>query len=169
MNAMRVFVPATGALLQAWALSGAVQRSGPAHAVTAKLTRWLPSADTEELEYVALTEASESALRLLAADPGAIPRRVVLAVDVELVVAVDNELPPYSEVTAPQRIPMAQVVSVLVDDADAEDAVGVAVEALRAADEATELEQLLDDVAEYELMWFDVCEVPAVLGLVAER
>ncbi|GAA3504037.1 hypothetical protein GCM10019016_111500 [Streptomyces prasinosporus] len=50
--------------------------------MTPALREWYLSDDIEELEYAALSRAALASLRLLAADPGAPRRRVVVAVDV---------------------------------------------------------------------------------------
>ena len=53
----------------------------PGFAVTPALREAYASGDAEELEYAAMTEAARASLRLLAADPAAPPRRVVLAAE----------------------------------------------------------------------------------------
>ena len=54
----------------------------PGFAVTPALREAYVSGDAEELEYAALTEAARASLRLIAADPVAPPRRVVLAAEI---------------------------------------------------------------------------------------
>ena len=92
---MRVFLPSTlpalaralqtGQLTSPGQLSDAGQAgqegSAPGFAVTPALREAYASGDEEELEYAALTEAARASLRLLAADPAAPPRRVVLAAE----------------------------------------------------------------------------------------
>ena len=80
---MRVYVPLTLSGLAEAYKTGELG-SGPfvAYAVTPALREWYLSDDIEELEYAALNRAALAALRLLAADPGAVRRRVVVAVDV---------------------------------------------------------------------------------------
>ena len=84
---MRVYLPCT---LPALARMADVGELGPApltgYAVTPALIEWYVSGDTEELEYVALTEAARASLRMLMADridgievPA---RRVVVAAEV---------------------------------------------------------------------------------------
>jgi hypothetical protein len=77
---VRAYVPATLPLLARWWLAGAVAAE-VAFAVTPAVREAYAGADTEELEYAALTEAARASLALLAADPTAPRRRVVLAVD----------------------------------------------------------------------------------------
>ncbi|WP_239076239.1 hypothetical protein, partial [Streptomyces sp. SID9913] len=80
---MRVYVPLTLPGLAKAHESGELG-DGPlvAYAVTPALREWYLSDDIEELEYAALNRAALASLRLLAADPGAPRRRVVVAVDV---------------------------------------------------------------------------------------
>jgi len=79
---MRVYLPATLP-----GLAGLLRKAeiGPpplrAYAVTPALREWYASGDMEELEYVAMMHAGRASLRLLAADPDAPRRRVVLAAD----------------------------------------------------------------------------------------
>ncbi|MFD0887998.1 DUF6912 family protein, partial [Streptosporangium algeriense] len=84
---MRVYLPCT---LPALARVATVGELGPApltgYAVTPALVEWYASGDTEELEYVALTEAARASLRMIAedrADGLKVPaRRVVIAAEV---------------------------------------------------------------------------------------
>ncbi|MBL0781655.1 hypothetical protein G6541_33145, partial [Streptomyces albidoflavus] len=80
---MRVYVPLT---LPALAQAHRAGELGPgpltAYAVTPGLREWYVSDDIEELEYAALTRAAHGSLRLLAADPDAVRKRVVVAVDI---------------------------------------------------------------------------------------
>src|SRR3954451_14818089 len=52
------------------------------YAVTPALREWYASADLEELEYAAMSDAAKDSLRLLAADPGAPVRGVVRVAEV---------------------------------------------------------------------------------------
>src|SRR6202008_2762655 len=80
---MRIYMPATLP-----GLAGLLRKAeiGPApfraFAVTPALRESYASGDLEELEYVAMTQAARASLRLLAADPDAPRRRVVIAADV---------------------------------------------------------------------------------------
>lgn len=80
---MRVYVPLTLSGLAEAYKTGELE-TGPfvAYAVTPALREWYLSDDIEELEYAALSRAALASLRLLAADPQAVRRRVVVAVDV---------------------------------------------------------------------------------------
>ena len=83
-SVMRVYVPLTLPGLAEAHETGELGPSGPltAYAVTPGLREWYLSEDIEELEYAALGRAALASLRLLAADPAAPRRRVVVAVDV---------------------------------------------------------------------------------------
>ena len=80
---MRVYLPST---LPALADLLAKGEAGPppvrAFAVTPALREAYAIGDDEELEYVAMLAAARQSLRLLADDPRAPQRRVVLAADV---------------------------------------------------------------------------------------
>src|SRR3954467_14141460 len=77
---MRVYVPATLPMLAAAVTTGSVDATVAA-AVTPALREWYIEGDAEELEYAAMLAAARSSLRLLAADPAAPRRRVVVAVE----------------------------------------------------------------------------------------
>lgn len=79
---MRVYVPLTLPALAEAHRTGDLGAGLVAYAVTPALREWYLSDDIEELEYAALNRAALASLRLLAADPGARRRRVVVAVDV---------------------------------------------------------------------------------------
>ncbi|MGQ4422984.1 hypothetical protein ACN6LL_004874, partial [Streptomyces violaceoruber] len=80
---MRVYVPLTLSGLAEAHRAGELG-TGPlvAYAVTPALREWYLSDDIEELEYAALNRAALASLRLLAADPAGVRRRVVVAADV---------------------------------------------------------------------------------------
>src|SRR3989442_12090545 len=80
---MRVYLPGTLPAL-ATVLGRADVGEPPLRgfAVTPALREWYASGDLEELEYVAMAQAARESLRLLADDPQAPRRRVVLAADV---------------------------------------------------------------------------------------
>jgi hypothetical protein len=74
---VRVYVPATLALVRAYAQAGLVPAPTPAHAVTEELRAAWPDGSEEEWEYAALTEAAAAAAALV----GARGRRVVLVAE----------------------------------------------------------------------------------------
>ncbi|MGH3266625.1 MAG: DUF6912 family protein, partial [Trebonia sp.] len=79
---MRVYLPSTMPGLAGILANGEVgQVPLRAFAVTPALREAYASGDDEELEYMAMLAAAKQSLRLLAADPAAPRRRVVLAAD----------------------------------------------------------------------------------------
>jgi hypothetical protein len=126
------------------------------YAVTPALREWYASGDLEELEYVAMAHAARASLRLLADDPQAPRRRVVLAADVpEDQVGHDGgfDQPTLVEVRAP--VTVDQVVSAHVDDLLAVADIAEAAAALPAADKGDDDAQFAVDGAEgHELAWY---------------
>src|SRR5215472_3035530 len=115
---MRVYLPATLP-----GLAGLLRKAeiGPAplraFAVTPSLRERYASADLEDLEYVAMTQAARASLRQIAADPDAPRRRVVLAVDVpheHRGWGADFSEPTVVEKERP--VPLSRVVAGYVDD-----------------------------------------------------
>ncbi|KJY21579.1 MULTISPECIES: DUF6912 family protein [Streptomyces] len=165
---MRVYVPLT---LPALAEVHKAGELGPAplraYAVTPGLREWYVSDDIEELEYAALGRAAAASLRLLAADPGAPRRRVVVALDVDDNAAtatpgVDEATLGQVSLAAAVRLTVAAAVHVDADDADED--VAAAALALPAADGGDEDARFTVDGAEdHELLWFGVQEIPGLL------
>ncbi|MFE9808146.1 DUF6912 family protein [Streptomyces sp. NPDC005548] len=168
---MRVYVPLTLSGLAEAYRTGELE-AGPfaAYAVTPALREWYVSDDMEELEYAALNRAALASLRLVAVDPEAVRRRVVVAVDVpDRAAAVDPDrgLDPAAlgEVRVSQAVPLAKVAAVHVDAPDAEKDVTAAAEALGAADMGDDDAQFVVDGAEdHELLWFARQEIPNLVG-----
>ncbi|MFF5333890.1 DUF6912 family protein [Streptomyces sp. NPDC013181] len=168
---MRVYVPLTLAGLAAAHRSGELG-PGPltAYAVTPALREWYVSDDIEELEYAALNRAASASLRLIAGDPEAARRRVVVAVDVPDGAAVadpDSILDASSlgEVTIASAVPLAKAAAVHVDSDEAGPDVTAAAAALGAADLGDDDAQFTVDGAEdHELLWFGVQEIPGLIG-----
>ena len=164
---MRVYLPCT---LPELARAVETGELGPApltgYAVTPALVEWYASGDTEELEYVALTEAARASLRMLADDPAAPPRRVVVAAEVP-----DGSLPhngadlrEKARVRLTEPIPMTKVAAVHVDDLRATGDVKAAVAALPDADQGDDDARFTVDGAEaHELMWYATQEIPDIL------
>jgi hypothetical protein len=169
---MRVYVPLTLPGL-AEAYKTGEWGAGPlvAYAVTPALREWYLSDDIEELEYAALNRAALASLRQLAADPEAVRRRVVVAVDVPDGAAVadpDRGLDPAAlgEVRIADGVALAKAASVHVDSADAEADVAAAAEALEAAAGGDDDAQFVVDGAEdHELLWYATQEIPNLVGL----
>jgi hypothetical protein len=160
---MRVYLPTTLTALALLLRTGAI---GPApvrgFAVTPALREWYASGDLEELEYVAMAHAARESLRLLANDPHAPRRRVVLAADVpDELIAHDGgfDEPTLVEVRAP--VAMDRVVSGHVDDLVAETDIAEAAAALPAADKGDDDARFVVDGAEgHELLWYAAQELP---------
>ncbi|WP_441245855.1 DUF6912 family protein [Kitasatospora sp. McL0602] len=167
---MRVYVPTTLDGLAA-AHPGGVLDDRVAYAVTAALREWYVSEDVEELEYAALGRAAEASLRLLAADPAAPRRRVVVAMDV-----ADSGVVPFAgdeyqdqaslgRVQLKGSLPLAKAAAVHADVADAEEDVAAAAGAITAADKGDADAQFTVDGAEdHELLWFATQEIPGLLA-----
>ncbi|MEV5171865.1 hypothetical protein AB0L10_12435 [Streptomyces flaveolus] len=169
---MRVYVPLTlPALAEAYKTGELGTGPFVAYAVTPALREWYLSEDIEELEYAALGRAALASLRLLAADPDAVRRRVVVAVDVPEGAASadpDRALEPAAlgEVTVKVTVPLAKAASVHVDAEDAEPDVAAAAGALEAADGGDDDAQFVVDGADdHELLWYATQEIPNLVGL----
>ena len=160
---MRVYLPTTLTALACLLRAGVI---GPApvrgYAVTPALREWYASGDLEELEYVAMAQAARESLRLLADDPQAPRRRVVLAADVPDEQISHNggfDEPTLAEVSAP--VAVDRVVSAHVDDLLAAADIAEAVAALTAADKGDDDAQFTVDGAEgHELLWYAAQELP---------
>lgn len=163
-------LPALAGILRAGQLSPA-----PGFAVTPALREAYASGDKEELEYVALTAAARASLRLLAEDPEAEPRRVVVVAEVadDAVARADHDadlaLDP-ANVTVTVPVPVAKIVSAHVDDPQATRDIRAAIAALPAADAGDEDAAFDVDQAEgHELGWYATQELPDLLGLVSSH
>ncbi|MDP9846415.1 DUF6912 family protein [Streptosporangium lutulentum] len=168
---MRVYLPCT---LPALARVVTVGELGPApltgYAVTPALTEWYASGDTEELEYVALTEAARASLRMLAADRAdgldVAARRVVVAVDVpDGDVSVGADLEERARVRLAAAVPLTEVAAVHVDDLSAVADTEAAIAALPAADRGDDDARFVVDGAEAnDLLWYATQEIPDLVG-----
>jgi|SRR5437868_10529375 len=160
---MRVYLPSTLPLLAA---ARAAREIAPAplavHAVTPALREWYVGGDLEELEYAAMTAAARACLRLLAADPSAPRRRVVLAAEMPDQMVTwrgDSAERSLSELTA--AVPWKKIASAHLDDTAAVPDVAAAVEALPAADAGDDDALFVVDGAEgHELLWYATQELP---------
>ncbi|GLW95983.1 hypothetical protein [Microtetraspora sp. NBRC 16547] len=175
---MRVYLPCT---LPALARVVAAGELGPApltgFAVTPALVEWYVSGDTEELEYVAMTEAARASLRMLAEDraaegadgaekAGGPARRVVVAAEVpDAAVSVSADLDERARVRLTEPVPLTRLASVHVDDPAAAPDIEAAVAALSAADLGDDDARFTVDGAEaHELMWYATQEIPDLLA-----
>jgi Family of unknown function (DUF6912) len=160
---MRVYLPATLPALARLLRTGEI---GPApvrgFAVTPALREWYASGDLEELEYVAMMHAARASLRMLADDPVASRRRVVLAADVpDELLDHNGGFDEPTVVVINAAVPVGWVVSGHVDDLLAVTDIGEAVAALAAADKGDDDAQFVVDGAEgHELLWYASQELP---------
>jgi hypothetical protein len=165
---VRVYLPSTlsavAELLRAGTIEPAPVRG---YAVTPALREWYSSGDIEELEYVALMHAARESLRLLAADPAAPRRRVVLAAEVTdrqiAAAGTDFDEPALVRVTAAIRV--RDVAAGHVDDTTAASQIAAAVAALPAADAGDDDARFVVDGAEgFELQWYATQELGFLAG-----
>jgi hypothetical protein len=160
---VRVYLPATLPLLAAWLAAGTAP-PGVAAAVTPGLREWYREGDAEELEYAAARVAARLSLEALAADPGVVRRRVVVAADVpDIDVAVVDD--PRGSVHVGAAVPRSLWASALVDDEEADVVVSAAATALGAARAGDDDAGFAVDEAEAtELGWYAVQELEALFG-----
>jgi hypothetical protein len=164
---MRIYLPATLPILAAARDAGCFTASRatgpgglPAHAVTPAVREWYVQGDVEELEYTALLEAAEASLHLLADDPAAPRRRVVVAADVPDAVVTPGGGDFRSSVRLQAPVELSRVVSLHVDEARVEDTITTAVASVGAAAAGDDDAQFLVDEAEAcDLLWYDVTEL----------
>ena len=164
---MRVFLPSTlPALTQALRVGQVSPGPGPGpvpgFAVTPSLREAYASGDEEELEYAALTEAARASLRMLAEDPAAPSRRVVLAAEIPAEqVKLDPRAKEPARVLIIEAVLLNQLASAHVDDVEAGPDVRAAADALPAADAGDEDASFTVDGAEgHELGWYATQELP---------
>lgn len=163
---MRIYLPATTTVLARLSEDGVI---GPepltAFAVTPGLREYYLDDDIEELEYAAANEAARAALRLIAADPAAAPRRIVVAADVpDPAVEIRDDL-DRGVVRIGVPVQLAWCASVHADDADAEDTVALAARRIDDADLGdAEAEELVDDAEGFELSWYATQEIGELLA-----
>lgn len=168
---MRIYLPATIPLLAAARDAGCFTASRdagpgglPAHAVTPAVREWYTEGDLEELEYTALLEAAEAALELLRHDGKAPRRRVVVAADVpDAVVRPGGTFRSSVRLQAP--VDLATVVSLHVDEVEAEPTIETAIGSLEAAyagDDDARFQ--LDEAEACDLLWYDVTELDQLVG-----
>lgn len=168
---MRVYLPCTLSALAELVAAGELKPVPPTgYAVTPALVEWYVSGDTEELEYVALTEAARASLRMLAAERAegikAVARRVVIAAEVpDDLVQVGTDLEDRGRVRLLGPVPLTKVAAVHVDDLDAVPDVEAAMAVLPAADAGDDDARfVVDGVEDHELMWYATQEIPDLLN-----
>jgi hypothetical protein len=169
---MRIYVPATLAMLQQLVADGSLLPvNGTAFAVTPRLREAYAEGDDDELGEVALREAALASLRLLAAaEPGGAalpPRRAVLVADVKDADAVTLR-PDLDDAVVRLGGPIAidEVIAAFVDNAGAEDDVTAAIAVIDEADLGDEDAELtVGDAQDHDLAWYATQELPFLLDL----
>ncbi|KDE98559.1 hypothetical protein Y900_006295 [Mycolicibacterium aromaticivorans JS19b1 = JCM 16368] len=166
---MRVYIPATLAMLQQLVADGSMQPlSGTAFAVTPTLRESYAEGDDEELAEVAIGEAALASLRLLAAesdnaDPQLPLRRAVVIADADATARPDLD---DAVVRVSGRVNLDQVVAAYVDNSAAEPAVKAAMAVIDDADLGDEDAELtVGDAADHPLAWYGTQELPFLLEL----
>ncbi|MGE2713256.1 DUF6912 family protein [Mycolicibacterium litorale] len=165
---MRVYIPVTLAMLAQLVADRSLQAvNGTAFAVTPTLRESYAEGDDDELAEVALRDAALASLRLLAADEGASdlpPRRAVLVADVDGAAARPDLDDAVVRLTGP--VAYSDVIAAYVDNADAESAVRLAINAVDIADFGDEDAELtVGDAQDHDLAWYAPQELPFLLDL----
>src|SRR5579884_2968960 len=161
---MRIYLPSTSTLLRVWQAAGSADPvDGRGYGVTPALREAYREGDLEELEWVAQLAAGMASLRLIGADPVALPLRLVIAADLA---DGDVHTPPGLDepallLTGP--VPRDRWASVLADDpgSAADQRVVAAAAAAWRRGTATpddSITELLDDAEAVELGWYGVQE-----------
>jgi hypothetical protein len=168
LHLVRVYIPVTlGMLSQLVADQSLRAVSGTAFAVTPTLRESYAEGDDEELAEVALRDAALASLRLLAGQDGLDslpPRRAVLVADVEGATARPDLDDAVVRLSAP--VALSEVVAAYVDNADAETAVRLAIDAVDVADLGDEDAELtVGDAQDHDLAWYAPQELPFLLEL----
>jgi hypothetical protein len=166
---MRIYLPTTLSRLSvafaAGAFAAAEGRQLVAHAVTPAVREWYIEGDVEELEYAVLLDAARTSLRMIAEDAAVASRRVVVAADLpdpQVRSQLDVER---SRVELSGPVPLPAVVSVHVDEPEAEPIVVAAVQALPGADAGDDDALFaLDEAQACALLWYDVSEIPQLIS-----
>ena len=119
--------------------------------------------DVEVLEDDAITEAALSSLELARETDGALPARVVLAVDTptSTTLTPGDELEPHIFTAPSFEYTWSDVAAILVDLPDAASAVSAVLE----ADTQEGADEAVAALWEFSLAWFDRSERPDVLAL----
>ncbi|WP_091452261.1 DUF6912 family protein [Actinokineospora iranica] len=166
---MRVYVPATVAMLRALNSDGELAAVGnTAFALTPALRESYATGGDEELEYAAMLDAARASLRLLNAESAdelaAFARRAVVSADVDgAVLRPDLD---YSVVKLAGPIPLKVIAAIHLDTEDAEAAVRAAAAVVDAADLGDpDAEFVLGDAEDHELAWYAPQELPFLLEL----
>ena len=166
---MRIYLPSTVSGVREALAAGAVPvHSGVGFAVTAALRAEYPGWSDEELEYLAMLDASRASLRLVAvAGPDEPSLRVAVAADVDDAQAIARPERDRAVVAvAPASVPWKRVASVHLDGADAADAVRYAAAVIAPADLGDpDAEFTLGSAEDFDLAWY----APGVIRYLLEE
>jgi hypothetical protein len=132
-----------------------------AHAVTETLRKTYPDEHLEGLEYLAMIDAARESLSLLASNPAAPSRRVVVAVDFPEAAIRSQSESGESSVQIAEAVPFDRIASVHLDESAAEPAVRSAAESIHGTDEVDE--SAFESVEEHDLLWYARQELPYLL------
>ena len=174
---MRVYVPSTLPLLDAACHAAEI---GPApmtaYAVTPALREWYSQGDDEELEYAAMAQAARASVGLLAADPGAPRKRVVIACEVTAVPPAGGSVHlGDARLELNVVIPWTAVAAVHLDADSAADVVGKAAllwdvaHGDTANPEHEDAVFALDSCEGEDLLWYATQEIPDLLAAEGRR
>lgn len=165
---MRVYIPATVAMLQQLVSDGSLWPvNGTAFAVTPTLREAYAQGDDDELAEVALREAALGSLRLLGADDKSLRRRAVLVADVDPDSGAKCR-PDLDDAVVRLAAPvsMDHVVAAFVDNSAAEPAVSAAIAVIDDADLGDEdADLVVGDAQDHDLAWYATQELPFLLDL----
>ena len=159
---MRVYLPSTMSGIRDALAAGQIPvRSGVGFAVTAPLRLEYPDWSEEELEYLAMQDASRASLRLLAAAGGEEPPlRVVIAAEVADSLVTPRPEADRAVVAVRGLVDFSLVAAVHVDGADAGPAVRDATAAIDAADLGDhDAEFILGSAEDFDLAWYAPGEI----------
>ncbi len=171
---MRVYIPATLAMLQQLVADGSMfPVSGTAFAVTPTLREAYAEGDDEELAEVALREAALASIRLLGFDDveedvsadsaeGLPVRRAVLVADVEGATLRPDLDDAVVRLSGP--VALSDLIAAFVDTAAAETAVRAAIKVIDSADLGDEdAELIVGDAQDHDMAWYATQELPFLL------
>ena len=169
---MRVYIPSTIGLLDTACHVG---EFGPApqvaYAVTPALREWYTDGDDEELEYAAMAQAARASIGLLAADPDAARRRVVVACEVSAIPPADGTVElGDARLELHVVVPWSTVAAVHLDAHSAVAVVSKAADSWEAAQNDDEDAVFALDSCEGEdLLWYATQEIPDLLAAEGPR
>lgn len=155
---MRAYVPGSLTVLRDLQAHGFIAAPVVVCAVLPALRDWYPEGDDEALEFAAQSRAADLSLALLGDD--ATPRRIVIAVDVQ--VEPDDGVDPLVGARTQRDVNLADVAAFLVDDVRAAPLVRAAYLALGA--EAKDVPPEVEALDDHELAWFGVQEIGELLA-----